>query len=151
MLGTSARARQRATGAYYAATCVGSVYPAALIEQVEMGFVARAAKNGIEQTRRDCLFEKRSIDFVVGLIEREGWTDVELSRDGVIALCETLDQAAELQNGLNLAKLNGIDVSKHRWIDLDLLRERFGLDGAAAALQLPGHSIYPLRLVNRAS
>ena len=115
-----------------------------------MEFVEQAARDGIETARRNCLFEQRASDFVVSLIEREGWTDVQLSHDGVIALCDTLEAAASMQASLKLAKLNGIDMSKYRWIEGDELRERFGLDNAAAALQLPGRTLWPLRFVNRA-
>ncbi|GAA5870517.1 hypothetical protein JCM1840_004789 [Sporobolomyces johnsonii] len=114
-------------------------------------YLSLSALYGLSEAHRAAALEQHSIDWVIKTCEDEGWTEaVELRvGGGNLHLFEHQEQADVVKASLDAAKEAGEDLSGFEWLSADQVLKRFGAQSTAGGLLLPGHNLYPLKLVTK--
>lgn len=109
-------------------------------------FAARQDKFGADEAIRSSALEEYTASSLVNIIERNGWSeDVDLVNGGNVRLLFTEDEERETRADFERAKHAGINLDNVQWLTRDEVQNTYGTP--YSAVKLPGHNIWPLKLV----
>lgn len=132
------------------------------------------AHEGLEDALKHVQLEKRTVDSILDLIQRNGWTDdVDLTQNGNIHLIRSQEERTVIETNLKAAQDAGVDISSFDFLSeeectkvshrLSLsymttkslnspdreMAQLIGSKGHLSGLKLPGNNLYPLKFVTK--